>query len=307
MKVGPARTASIILGAVAITGLFAWIDLVTGTQVRSAMFYVVPIVMVAWTLERRWVVLIALLASLSWTAIEFYTVDFDHPFIGLWNEAAALAIFLMVGLALSTVRREQRQLQDANAKISDLLEAEHRDARTDALTALPNRRDFIESLGLEIARSRRDGKPLCLLYLDLDNFKKINDKHGHTEGDAVLKRVAAALRKQLRASDMPGRIGGDEFAALLWQAEQPGAKLVGERVLQAVRQIGADYPACKLGVSVGVAWFERPPADPEEALDGADEAMYEAKKEKDRVVVVNVEREPTQIDTGREPQPADLA
>ncbi|MBX3460082.1 MAG: diguanylate cyclase [Planctomycetes bacterium] len=303
MVQGPKQTALVMLSALAAIAVVAWLDYITGVEVASVMFYIVPIVLVAWTLDRRWVVLTSLLASLTWTAVEFYSRKFDHPAVGIWNEAAALAIFVLVGIAISTVRREQRRLQSANKQISELLEAEHRDARTDALTGLPNRRDFIEGLGLEIARSRRDGKPLCVLYLDLDNFKRINDKHGHAEGDAVLKRVAEALRRHLRASDMPGRIGGDEFAALLWQTEKQGAKQVGERLLNAVNEIGADYPACKLGVSVGAAWFERPPADPEEALDDADDAMYEAKKEKGRVNVVNVEREPTEVDTGREHAP----
>ncbi len=303
MEPTTARKALIIFAALASIALFHWLDRVTGTQVRSVMFYVLPIVLVAWTMERRWVVLIALLSSLTWTAVEFSDVKFDHPAIGIWNEAAALGIFLLIGLTISTVRREQRRLQAAHDRIQELLEAEHRDARTDPLTDLPNRRDFVENLRLEIARSRRDGKPLCLMYLDLDNFKQVNDRHGHNEGDAVLKQVADALKKHLRASDIPARIGGDEFAALLWQAEQQGAGAAGDRVLKAMREIGAKYPELKLGASVGVAWFERPPEDPDDALEEADAAMYEAKQNKNRVVVVNVEREPTQIDTGRSTEP----
>ncbi len=293
------RKALIILSALGSIALFQWVDRVTGTQVQSVMFYVLPIVFVAWTVERRWVVLVALLSSLTWTAVEFSEMKFDHPSIGIWNEAAALGIFLLIGLTISTVRREQRRLQTAHDRIQELLEAEQRDARTDPLTDLPNRRDFAENLRLEIARCRRDGKPLCLLYLDLDNFKKVNDKHGHAVGDEVLRGVAGVLRSHLRASDMAARLGGDEFAALLWQSELDGAGVAAGRVLSGVRGLAAKYADCGFGASVGVAWFRRPPADADEALEEADSAMYEAKQDKNRVVVVNVEREPTQIDTGR--------
>jgi diguanylate cyclase (GGDEF)-like protein len=292
-----------MLAALATIALVGWIDYLTGTAVQSVMFYVLPIVLVGLNLERRWVVLTSLLSSLAWTAIEFSTVEFRHPAISIWNEAAALFIFLLVGLTISTVRREQNRLQLANDRINDLLEAATRDARTDPLTDLPNLRHFVENLHLEIARCRRDGKPMCLLYLDLDNFKLVNDRHGHAQGDVVLKGIAEALKRTLRASDLAARLGGDEFAALLWQAELTGSRIVGERVLRAVRELAAPYADCNLGASIGVAWFERPPADPDDALEEADAAMYEAKNEKNKVVVVNVEREPTQIDTGRSTGP----
>lgn len=303
MKPGPKRTTLIMLAALAAIALFSWLDYVIGTQVQSVLFYLLPIVLVAMTLERRWVLLTSLLASLAWTAVEFGTTKFDHPLIGVWNEAAALMIFLLVGLTLERMRAEQRRLTDANTRIADLLEAEHRDSRTDALTGLPNRRHFSETLSIEIARARRDHHPFCLLYLDLDNFKLVNDTHGHAAGDAVLKGAAESLRKNLRASDVPARLGGDEFAALLWHAEYEGAEAAGRRVIEAFRQVAADYTDCKLSASIGIAWFRRPPADPDEALDEADAAMYEAKQSKNRVVIINVERDDTQIAMRRPTEP----
>jgi diguanylate cyclase (GGDEF)-like protein len=290
-----ARTVSIMLTALAATALMGWLDTLLGERVHTVLFYLLPILLVALTLSRRWVILTALLASLTWTAVQFHTSGFAHPVSVIWNEAAALTIYLLVGLSLARLRLQRQSLEAANARINELLAAEQRDSRTDSLTGLPNRRHFNETLELEIARSRRDHHPFCLLYLDLDNFKLVNDRHGHVVGDEVLKLVAEALRRNLRASDVPARLGGDEFAALLWHAEYDGAEHAGHRVMHAVREFAAAYTDCNFSASIGIAWFQRPPADPDEALDEADAAMYEAKQTKDRVVIVNVERDDTQI------------
>jgi diguanylate cyclase (GGDEF)-like protein len=297
------RKALILLIALGAIALVHWVDRNTPDRLYSVTLYILPIVYVAWIMSRRWVVLVAVLASLTWTAAELLDDTDVSPMVSVINEAAVLSTFLLIGLALSTVRGKQLRLEEANRRIEELLAAERHDARTDPLTGLPNRREFEERLRLEIARCRRDGKPLCLLYLDLDNFKQVNDRHGHGRGDHVLAAMGAALRRVVRESDIPARLGGDEFAVLLWQAEQRGAAIAGERVLKALGKVASEYADCGLGASVGVAWFERPPADPEDALDEADAAMYEAKETRNRVVVINVEREPTQIDKGRSTEP----
>jgi diguanylate cyclase (GGDEF)-like protein len=271
------RNALILLASLALIVVCAGLDYITGTEARSVMLYVLPIVLVAWTLPRAWVVLISLVSSLAWTAVAFYTTTFSHPSIALWNEATALSIFLLIGLTLATVRRERDRLQEANTRINQLLDNEAKIARTDLLTGLPNSREFLERLEPELARCARDGKPLAVMYVDLDNFKQVNDRHGHAAGDTVLRKIADALRGTLRASDIPARLGGDEFAVLLWQPEKDGAEKAGERVVSAIEQAASDYPDCKVSASVGIAWFATPPATPEETLKQADEAMYAAK------------------------------
>lgn len=289
MQPGPTRNVLILFAALALIVVFAGIDYLTGTEVRSVMFYILPIVLVGWTLPRPWVVLVSLLSSLAWTAIAFNTTNFSHPSIALWNEAAALSIFVLVGLTLATVRRERDRLREANTRINQLLDNEAKIARTDPLTGLPNSREFLERLQPELARSARDGKPLAVMYLDLDNFKKVNDRHGHSAGDAVLRKIAEALRNTLRGSDIPARLGGDEFAVLLWQPEMEGIEKAGHRVLQVIIEAASDYPDCNVSASVGIAWFAKPPATPEETLQLADEAMYAAKETgKGRVNLVSV-------------------
>ncbi|MCA8913773.1 MAG: diguanylate cyclase [Planctomycetes bacterium] len=285
-----ARKLAILCLALAMVVVFGWLDYLTGEDVRSALFYVIPIVFVAWSIERRYVVLIALSSGVAWGLAEASVHGAELNLVSTWNETAALVLFLVVGLAIATLRRERDQLKAANSRIHDLLDLEERISRTDVLTGLPNSREFMERLTPEVARCHRDNKPLCLLYLDLDNFKRVNDRFGHLAGDEVLKRVAEALRKQLRASDVPARLGGDEFAALLWQTSAEGAAQIGQRMVDAVVEIGSDYAGSELGASIGVVWYDNPPSDVKEVVKRADNAMYDAKKSgKRRTVVIKAD------------------
>lgn len=293
------RKLGILVLALSLVAMFGWLDFVTGTDVRSVLFYFVPIMLVSWTLGRRYVLLVAVTSALVWGAAEFLLHDYQFNLASAWNEISALTVFAFVGLSISALRRERDELRKANTRVRDLLENEERIARTDVLTGLPNSREFLERLQPEIARSIRENKPLCLLYLDLDNFKQVNDRHGHIEGDRVLQRVADALRVCLRAADVPARLGGDEFAALLWQSDAEGASAVAERLQEAVKKIAPDYPLCNFGASVGIAWFEKPPQDATEVVRRSDEAMYEAKRAgKGRTSVIKIGvNVPTGIDS----------
>ena len=117
------------------------------------------------------------------------------------------------------VERLAAQLEQSRARISDL------EARVDIdpLTELLNRRGFERELERSVAYVKRYGASAALIYFDLDEFKPVNDRHGHAAGDAVLKAVAAALYRQVRASDVVARIGGDEFVVLLWNVSGPAA------------------------------------------------------------------------------------
>ena len=290
MKEGRGQKALILLGAYAMIGVFAWVDSLTGAEVRSVMFYLLPIVIVAWTMRYSWVLLTSLVSSLAWTVVAFYTKEYSHPSIALWNEATALVVFVVIGVAISTVRRERDLLKTANTRIQGLLENEQKIARTDPLTGLPNSREFMERLEPELARSRRAGSPLAVMYIDLDNFKLVNDRYGHAAGDALLKDIAEAMKKSLRGSDVAARLGGDEFAVLLWQPERAGSEQIGHRVLAALREAASEYADCDVGASIGIAWFASPPSQPSEIMQLADEAMYQAKEAgKNQVVVTEPE------------------
>lgn len=187
------------------------------------------------------------------------------------------------------VAEEQRAARDAlaetQARLSDLqarYEGALREARVDPMTRLPNRRAFDEHLVREIARSDRGAGSLCLLMLDVDHFKTVNDTHGHAVGDAVLKAVAEVTRRCVRASDIPGRLGGEEFGVLLPGTDTERGAIVAERIRRAVEafrgRYGADgRPLPPVTVSMGMAGH-RPGETAESLSERADALLYEAKR-----------------------------
>ncbi len=159
-------------------------------------------------------------------------------------------------------------------------EALARHARTDAMTGLLNRRTFAEMLRQRLAQAKRTGRSGALLYLDLDNFKLVNDRFGHQRGDEALKTVAARLKDGSRAGDLAARLGGDEFALWLEEVDLHGA-VAKARALLAMNAELAPFsgdPARPLGLSVGLALHRgsRPESD-EELMARADAAMYRVK------------------------------
>lgn len=154
-------------------------------------------------------------------------------------------------------------------------------AHTDALTGLSNRRYFIEQAELELARSKRYGKLLSMLMLDLDEFKAVNDRYGHHVGDTVLHKVGEVFRNRLREFDVVGRIGGEEFAVLLPETDIDRAFEVAERLRLdiAAAEIQPE-PGKLLGItaSIGVATLTAEEVDIDRLLKFADQAMYEAKR-----------------------------
>jgi diguanylate cyclase (GGDEF)-like protein len=186
--------------------------------------------------------------------------------------------------ALLRIRAAQDQLRAAN------LELERRSI-TDPLTGLFNRRYFEYRLGQELERSRRHGGPVALALVDLDHFKRVNDRYGHGTGDEVLRVTSRILREQLRRLDTCTRWGGEEFAAIMPNTDANGAMVVCQRILRAFRgcqelsaaPIGAGAggsEALRVTASVGVA-VHLPPgsADAEQLMRRADLALYRAKRQ----------------------------
>ncbi len=154
-------------------------------------------------------------------------------------------------------------------------------AKTDALTGLFNRRHFDETLSAEFKRLVRHPRPLSLLLIDIDHFKKINDRFGHPAGDSVLKTVSAIIKKLMRDTDVAARYGGEEFAAILAETDKPGAQNLAERLRKAVFLVPmeAGGQAINVSVSIGVSSFPRDTDKKEELVELADKALYSAKDE----------------------------
>jgi len=166
-------------------------------------------------------------------------------------------------------------------------------ACTDGLTGLYNRRQFNTMFAEEEARASRYEKPLSLVMLDVDDFKKFNDRYGHPLGDKVLACVATTLKKSLRGCDLAFRYGGEEFIAILPETELEQAFIAAERIRAAViiesEKAMADAGAVGITVSLGVATFPRD-GEGDELLKAADDQLYRAKREgKNRVYYRNGE------------------
>jgi diguanylate cyclase (GGDEF)-like protein/PAS domain S-box-containing protein len=153
-------------------------------------------------------------------------------------------------------------------------------ANHDSLTNLPNRNSCNRRLPQAISLAKRQRRTICLLFIDLDRFKPINDKYGHAIGDKVLLEVAERLKKMLRASDSVCRLGGDEFVILLESTPTvEGAEYVAQRTIDLLNEpIEVDGHHCSIGASIGISVFPDDCQDGDAMLQHADIAMYEAKK-----------------------------
>jgi diguanylate cyclase (GGDEF)-like protein len=240
-------------------------DIVTGAEISWSIFYILPVAIAAWHLGWRPALLVVAAAAVGWLLADrlsgqTYTV----PAVQYWNMLVRAGFFFIVAYTLTMLKAallHEREL-----------------ARTDWLTGLPNSRSFLESAGHEVARSRRALSPLTVAYIDLDGFKAVNDTLGHAAGDDLLRRVAAALRSDVRNMDLVARLGGDEFAVLLPDAGRAEADRALTR-LHTLLQAAAASGGSPVRVSVGAITFPPPPPDVDEMLRRADAAMYRAKHE----------------------------
>jgi diguanylate cyclase (GGDEF)-like protein len=175
------------------------------------------------------------------------------------------------------LRQTNRALAEANRRLEDL-------SRTDGLTGVANRRQFEEVFEREWRRALRAHGPLALLMIDIDEFKKYNDRYGHQGGDDCLQKVASTLKGALaRASDVVARYGGEEFVVVLPGSNQEQGIATAERLRQRVEQLRMPHEASTVGktvtISVGVASFHPTEKDkPETLLSAADQALYGAKR-----------------------------
>jgi len=183
--------------------------------------------------------------------------------------------------------RNHLKLVDYGRRLRALNAELERRAATDELTRLPNRRAYLDMAARELQRFRRHADDCSILLLDIDHFKAVNDTYGHDAGDAVLQEVARRLVKATRQLDTVARYGGEEFALLLPKTDAPGARVVAERVLQALRArpVMAQEAAVPVTATVGVTMLRAGDRGIDDVLKRADLALYEGKREgRDRVV-----------------------
>ncbi len=267
-----ARPGLVALASVTLIGLIAWFDYATGIWFRIFPFYYLAIAFGAQFISMRAGVLLALLSSVSWMSSNL--LSGEHPYgpeIWSLNFLTMTLSFVVVGYLIGRLRYSLDRERDLS--------------RRDNLTGLHNSRAFHELGTFAVAGARRTGSPLTLAFIDLDNFKAVNDRLGHHEGDRVLREAGALLAGHFRESDLVARLGGDEFATLLPDTGAGDATVALERLraeLEALMR-GQGLPVT---MSIGAVHFAAAPDHLEAAIHAADELMYEVKHGgKNRVLV----------------------
>jgi diguanylate cyclase (GGDEF)-like protein len=184
------------------------------------------------------------------------------------------------------IAREQRRARDAAIRMSTV----------DSLTGLFNRAFFFSAVEREIARSARTGRGFCLLMMDLDELKTINDRYGHFIGDRVLGAVGGVIREGVRRIDTAARYGGDEFVVLLPETEASGAWVLAEKIRLGVSELLVPGSEARASMSVGVVSFPDDGHTADELMIAADQAMYASKRAgKNRVMGIGVRRNRTGV------------
>ena len=262
---GTAR--SVLEGTVALT--FATVlVLLTGGH-SSPFFFTFPLIVGAAALVVRPMATLILTSAAAIGYIVAASIGSGPPSpIELATVSVNLTALLLLAYVGSVIGREQRRSRDAAIRLSAV----------DSLTNLFNRTFFFAALDREIARSARSGRGFCLLMLDLDELKAINDRHGHHAGDAVLRAVAETIKGGVRRIDVAARYGGDEFVALLPETDPTGGWVVAEKIRLTVAVVmvpGMEQPPT---VSIGVVSYPLDGQTVDELMISADQAMYASKR-----------------------------
>ncbi|MGD0018915.1 MAG: GGDEF domain-containing protein [Candidatus Limnocylindrales bacterium] len=277
----------VLEGSAAIVFLTMLVLLTGGAS--SAFFFIYPLLVGAAALVGSPRVTFTLAAE---TAVAYAIAAFSGPLEGaaardaLVRVAINLTALVLLSYAGMTISRVQRRTREAAIRLSAV----------DSLTDLYNRAYFFTSLDREIQRSRRFKRGFCLLMLDLDGLKSINDRYGHYHGDLVLRGVAHVIRSGLRGVDIAARYGGDEFVALLPETDPSGAYVVAEKIRQVAREMIVDVGGQKIrtSLSIGLVSFPDDGQTADELMIAADQAMYSSKRlGKNRVVGYGSPDDPT--------------
>jgi len=240
------------------------IDYLTGYEVSVSLFYLGPVALATWYGGPGIGVGIAILSCVSWYIAELAAgSEYSNAAIPVWNALVRFGFFLVTSLLLTAIQRG--------------LLIQRRLARTDSLTELYGRRAFDDRLKHDLALARRHNSPLSLAYLDLDNFKAVNDARGHAEGDRVLQAVGRVLQGSVREADTAARMGGDEFALVLPDTDSRGAREVASKISAGLREALGEGPP-RVSCSIGVTTFLDAEVSAEQAVQAADALMYQVKR-----------------------------
>jgi diguanylate cyclase (GGDEF)-like protein len=253
---------AIMVEALSLTVVIALLDYLTGAEYAWSIFYVAPILLVTWFVSWRTGMAWALVSALIWAVLDAAGSDYSSALVPAWNAIVRVAFFTMLTALAEGGKRG--------------LERERTLSYTDSLTGVANSRRFDDRLEFSLNYLRRTGRPCTLAYIDLDDFKSVNDRLGHSEGDALLRAVATAIADRLRATDMVARLGGDEFGIVLPETDEAAAVRVLESIMTGVHEtLDSRWP---VGMTIGAVTFREPPPSVDAMVAAADGLMYAEKR-----------------------------
>ncbi len=255
-------SSEIVEMSLALTAVIGLVDQFVEDEISLSVFYLFPIVLATWYARRPAGSMFCLLSTAVWLGVDINTHPYESFWLLFWNTGVRLAFFLittrLLGMLKTSLLREKAM------------------SRTDSLTQVLNPRGFREVSHRLLHLAARHGHPATLAYVDLDNFKGVNDTLGHAAGDHVLQDVAAMITRNVRATDVVGRLGGDEFAIFMPETDAAGARAAFAKIRTELLREAAEkkYP---IGFSIGIAVFPAPPHSLDEAINAADRLMYRVK------------------------------
>ena len=261
------RTSKIIIEILSILLLLliTAVDFYFGPKITLSLFYLIPVFITTWFINKTNGLIISALSALIWFFIDFYWKHFflSKYLIIYWDIIVRFIFFFIIVNILSFLK--------------ETLEKSKNNARYDFLTGAINARYFYELAQTEINRANRYNSIFSFAYIDLDNFKYLNDTFGHPVGDALLRVVADIIKENLRKTDIVARLGGDEFAILLPEANYEQSNMVIKKLTREIKNEMEKYN-WPITFSIGLVTFKKIPISADEMIKIADDMMYKAKK-----------------------------
>jgi diguanylate cyclase (GGDEF)-like protein len=255
------RLVWLAVGLILLGGV-AYLDYITGVELSFSLFYLLPISLLAWAVRERFGLVIAFLSAGIWLVVDILSGNrYSSVFTHIWNAIIRLGFFLLPVFMIRLNRAMQR---------------EKALARVDFLTGVLNTHFFRELAQMEINRSVRYKHPFTLAFIDVDNFKSINDTFGHTTGDTVLRAIAGNIKAHLRKTDIVARMGGDEFVVLLPETDGNTAPVVISNMQHALSKEMQENN-WHVTFSIGVLTFTDARLSVDEMLGRVDKLMYTVK------------------------------
>jgi diguanylate cyclase (GGDEF)-like protein len=260
IRKSPIIGSIIVAAAIASVG---WIDYQTGTEVRVSALYFLSVILAAWLLGRPGAIIGTLCALATWlTLLQHSGPPFSSPLIFLTNAVTEGAGFMIVAVLV--------------AYLFESIERERLYSRKDTLTDAVSRREFMALANTAVESTRRYARPCCVIYIDLNNFKRANDIFGHERGDELLQRCAEILIERVRATDTVSRLGGDEFAILLPETDMTQTSELIDRIQMAISEDPL-FQLAEVSASIGAAETSTALVEVAQLLREADQKMYAEK------------------------------